>query len=205
MELAGILIAVGTGLGFLFVLGVEIRSSFKKRPTYWIRTPTTKIGVRWQTLDQNWPGFERALRAIEHVLLLRYGAEVVRKKKLLDFWVDVFPRNTLIRTSANPTGKWQNRTVNGSLERIALFFGLTQQHVVLVMQHHKTKTKLPTGETWQEGELLSADNSALFHEVAEHYVPLRLKGDVNTGHAEEWKLLTLEMRRAYRLLEEAEK
>lgn len=205
MEWAGIAIAAITGLGFVIVLTIEIISSRRKWPTYWVHTPTTKIGVRWYTESEDWPGFSRALRAIEHTLLLRYGAETVRKKKLLDFWVDVFPKNTAIRTSAAPTGRIHNRTINGSLERLGLYFGFVQRYVVLVMQHHKTKTRLPSGETWQEGELLSAENSALFHEVAEHYVPLRLKGDPNILHAEEWKLLTLEMRRACRLLEETEK
>ena len=206
MPLEAIIVTTLFVIGMLAVFGIEIWVSLRKRPTYWIQTPTRRFGVRWYTNDRVWPGFERAVRAIEHVLLLRYGADTVKKKKLLDFWIDVYPKNVPLRTATSPTGRTpENRVISGTLERQARFFGLSQQFIILVAQHHKTKTRMPNGEIWQEGELLSAENSALFHEVAEHYVPLKLKNDINIGHADEWKLLTLEMRQAYKLLEAAEK
>ena len=184
---------------FVFFL-TDLRRLSRAKPEHWIQTPTRKVGVRWLTESQEWAGLEQAILAIEHVLILRYGAEVVKKKQLLDFWIDVYPRNTLIRTGTNPTGKMLGKNVNGAVERLAFFFGLVEQHVILVMQQHRLRSKMQNGETWQEGELLDAGTSALFHEVAEHYVPLRLKNDINARHAEEWKLLTLEMQRAYKTL-----
>ena len=195
LVISGLLLA-GPFVLFFF----DYRRLARAKPKHWISTPTRKVGVRWLSGFEEWAGLEQAVLAIEHVLILRYGAEVVKKKKLLDFWIDVYPKNTLIRTGTNPTGKLLGKNVNGAVERLAFFFGLYEQHVILVMQQHRLRTKMQNGETWQEGELLDAGTSALFHEVAEHYVPLRLKGDINARHAEEWKLLTLEMQRAYKTL-----
>ena len=200
MDLIGISIAIGSAIMTLVVLGWEFQRSRRQRPTQWIPTSTRRFGVKWRTDSQKWAGLEQALFAIEHVLIRRYGADVVRKKKLLEFWLEIYPKNATIRTSNNPSGRVGGRTVNGAIDRISLFFGLKLQYVVLVMQHHQTKTRLPNGETWQEGELLDAGASALFHEVAEHYVPLILKRDINARHADEWKLLTTEMRQAHKLL-----
>ncbi len=203
MSITGMIIGTLVVVGLIVGIALEVVRGRRTRPTYWIQTPTTKIGVRWFTDSTIWPGFERAMLAIEHVLYLRYGADVVRKKGLMDFWVEVYPKNMPLRTTVNPSGKNNGRTVNGAVQRTTRYFGFSRKYVVLVMQHHKIKTKLPNGETWQDGELLDAGASAIFHEVAEHFVPLKLKGNINARHADEWKLLTSEMRQAYRMLSEA--
>jgi hypothetical protein len=105
-----------------------------------------------------------------------------------------------MRLSSRKTEPRRGQTLTGALERVTSYFGFSRRFVLLVRQMHKIKTKLPDGSTWQEGELLDAGASALFHEVAEHYVPLMLKADINARHADEWKLLTSEMKQAYKML-----
>lgn len=199
----GFVIAILAAAAFVGALVIEFVRSRRLQPKYWIQTPTTKVGVRWHTESTTWPGLERAVLAIEHVLYLRYGAEVVRKRDLMGFWIDVYSKNATLKPSNDPTETLHGRRLTGGIERISFYLGFARQFVLLVRQMHKIKTKLPSGETWQDGELLDAGASALFHEVAEHYVPFMLKGDINSKHADEWKLLTSEMRQAYRMLGEA--
>jgi len=202
MTIPGVVVVA---LAVLVVMGGLIYEFVRSRglqPKYWVQTPTTRVGVRWHVESTNWPGLERAIFAIEHVLYLRYGAEVVRKKGLMDFWIDVYERNATMRTTASPTGLAGGRQLTGAVERMGFYFGFQRKFVLLIRQLHKSRVRLPNGDTWQEGELLDAGASALFHEVAEHYVPFMLKNDINAGHSDEWKMLTSEMRQAYRMFGE---
>jgi hypothetical protein len=200
MYIPGLVIAALTALAFVVAFVLEVRRSRQLWPRYWVKTPTTKVGVRWFTNLPTWPGLERAVLAIEHVLYLRYGAETVKKKNLMGFWIDVYEKNEPMPSALGFAGRRRGNTITGAIERVSFYMGFSRRFVLQVRQLHKIKTKLPDGSTWQEGELLDAGSSALFHEVAEHYVPLMLKGNINAQHAEEWKLLTNEMRQAYKML-----
>lgn len=184
----------------------------QEKPRDFIEAPYGfRYGIRWRDVAvQPWPGLENAVHAMQVAIIDKYGEQLAKEKRLLDFWIDVYPKNAALRTPEMPNGTFRDQ--NGKITQAAgtisfegYFMGLVKRLCVLVVQIYSKREDLPDGTVWYSGELLPADRSRLFHEVACHVVPYRLTGNANAEEDPKWEPLAEAMHLAYSALTKAER
>lgn len=149
-------------------------------------------GIRVRYLDgaeRPWRGIAQAIDTLVDVTTREFRHDA--PDLLRGLWIEVVPYNGFCRSPSMPTGVTKiyedHRVVwvraNGTI-RIERGPPLAPAHPVLVVRQtragdtpHQSRHALGTGPLNDAGY-----GTALFHEFAEHWVPLHMRGDSNVDH-----------------------
>lgn len=134
------------------------------------------FGVRWSAdAIQPWPGFAEALARVRLVLSTM---EPAIAPSVLSMWIDVIGPGGKVTSNLAPTGTITTgdgvaHGVNGTIDGIRAYDVGPRQMIVRIRQ-------LRTGS----GALADARTSALYHEVAQHLLPLLSGRGLNFDHSD---------------------
>jgi hypothetical protein len=172
---------ISLGLGFLATCAVLLVGWFswkRRHPKEWYRG----VGVIYvDGADDPWPGIEIAIDAMWFVAQEEYPDEA---SELMKFWIKVVPHDGVVSGFTVPTGKTRaGKQVNGTVDRTRLFGILCPRYIMVIRQ--------------LRGSSMHARDSALYHEVAEHYWPFTLRQGWNSTHDSVWHRLNNRMREVH--------
>ena len=160
------------GLNLAIVLGVVahfVSKWNKEKPKYFYRGVGIKNQDNSVPLADNWrKEIEQVIEVIKLILIEKFGTmESVRITENL--WIETVPHDGLIHTPTVPEGVifGTNRKVIGSID-LQKFWALGKLYYKIVVV--------------KRNEYQNASESAIFHEMFEHILPLRLGQDGNANH-----------------------
>lgn len=186
--MAGILVLVAFVLSLVASAALLYRKVQRDRPHVFVHG----IGVKFLPgADESIKGVSEACQALREVMREYWPTELPRPPHI---WIEFYNRDALITsvTAKNgfilgPDGRKKQITGTTDEYRSTPISGIV--YVVKVRQMYTTNDVLKP-----------AISTALFHEVAEHCVPLMLTGNANFNHDPHWTQYTHKMEELYREL-----
>lgn len=176
VPLVGWLIAAATGLAFVLAAVIVAVQAHRMQPDLVYR----KVGVKYWGDAKPWGRqLELTLDACYYAVARRYSAEIA--DKVFDgLWIWIYPVGAVLRTAEAPNGTTvvhgQKITLTGTMTlATVLGFG---GHAVLAI------TQASSG---------FISNTALVHEIGEHWVPNVVERNWNYDHAPTWHDLATAM------------